>query len=181
MRICNSCQEAREDAEFKTTTARKCAFCYRNYFRRLRDTKSRRFQNLANVARVNSKRRGGRKKRRRQLNVTNFDSEQAEIEARKGCSITPREIETMYEAQNGRCAISGMLLTFASFQPELVSLDRIDNNLGYHASNCRLVCLALNGQQQFQRNQLLELPTVKLKALAAAAAEVARFRSNIGE
>lgn len=51
-----------------------------------------------------------------------------------------------FEEQGGKCAISGVTLTWAQGKvlPTSISLDRIDQDKGYSADNLRLVCQAVN-------------------------------------
>lgn len=60
------------------------------------------------------------------------------------------EIDTSYileklSEQNGKCSRSGLFMTIdPEFVPFRLSIDRIDNGIGYTNSNIRLVCLFLN-------------------------------------
>jgi len=59
-------------------------------------------------------------------------------------------IESLWGAQHGRCAVSGLSFSMAPFDFALVkrpygpSLDRIDAQKGYVRGNVRLVCTAVN-------------------------------------
>ncbi len=57
---------------------------------------------------------------------------------------TAQTIIDLYVAQNGRCALSGMILSIESNHMWMWSPDRIDDTIGYTPTNIRLVCLALN-------------------------------------
>lgn len=51
----------------------------------------------------------------------------------------------MLQKQGGRCALSGIEMTFSHDTPSSnASIDRIDNNAGYMKDNVRLVCSAVN-------------------------------------
>lgn len=56
----------------------------------------------------------------------------------------------MLDAQQGRCALSGIKMTFGNTTdrggalPRSCSLDRIDQSKGYERGNVRLVCFAMN-------------------------------------
>lgn len=51
----------------------------------------------------------------------------------------------MLQRQDGRCALSGVEMTFSHDTPSSnASIDRIDNNCGYMKDNVRLVCSAVN-------------------------------------
>lgn len=53
----------------------------------------------------------------------------------------------LWDKQNGKCAISGIQMTYISNCgriPTNVSVDRIDSNKGYIKGNVQLVCMAVN-------------------------------------
>lgn len=52
----------------------------------------------------------------------------------------------LYHKQNGLCAISGVKMTYSQlkYQKTQISIDRIDNSIGYQVGNIRLVCLWIN-------------------------------------
>lgn len=61
-------------------------------------------------------------------------------------------IKKLYEAQNGLCAVSGIEMTYISYNtndfriknPHNISLDRIDSSKGYVPGNVQLVCCIIN-------------------------------------
>lgn len=63
--------------------------------------------------------------------------------------VTPEMLIEKYETQGARCALSG--LPMENFRdgsgvknPHNISIDRIDNDVGYVESNVQLVCQAIN-------------------------------------
>ena len=55
----------------------------------------------------------------------------------------------LYNLQNGKCALSGVELTFIKVNDGIkihtnLSIDRIDSNLGYQIGNIQLVCAIVN-------------------------------------
>lgn len=61
--------------------------------------------------------------------------------------LTPTSIIAMFDAQGGRCAVSGLnmgLPVCPSSRPYAISVDRIDCARGYVADNIRLVCRIVN-------------------------------------
>lgn len=62
--------------------------------------------------------------------------------------ITLADVEAMWDANSGRCALSGIPFDFARRgrrrRPFAPSIDRIDCTQGYTRANCRLVCVAVN-------------------------------------
>lgn len=63
-------------------------------------------------------------------------------------SATVDELLAMYHRQRGRCALTGIAMTWAGGQkmplPTSISIDRIDNARGYELDNLRLICHAIN-------------------------------------
>lgn len=56
------------------------------------------------------------------------------------------DLMAMWLAQDGRCAVSGLPMTWyrGKALPTSVSIDRIDNARGYSRDNVRLICYAIN-------------------------------------
>ena len=53
----------------------------------------------------------------------------------------------IWDAQKGRCALSGMYMTWQKGQGNInysISIDRKNNNLGYEVGNIQLVCSVVN-------------------------------------
>ena len=67
-----------------------------------------------------------------------------------GCSIESRHLRELWEKQRGKCAISGMpfVLGGGPMRPDKPSIDRINNEKGYHPNNIRIVLLFI----QFAKN-----------------------------
>ncbi len=65
-------------------------------------------------------------------------------------TIKPEDAERLYEAQDGRCALTGLAFNFDEFPLAFVkcpfgpSIDRRDPHGGYTPDNVRLVCVAVN-------------------------------------
>lgn len=70
-------------------------------------------------------------------------------------ALSLREYEDILAKSGGRCAVSGVLLTWntppqwkrppkTARDPWAPSVDRTDSRRGYDAANCRLVCMAAN-------------------------------------
>lgn len=63
--------------------------------------------------------------------------------------LNAEDIEKMFLATNGRCAVSGILFNRfrpinCTKRPWYPSLDRIDSSKPYTVDNCRFVCVAVN-------------------------------------
>ena len=66
----------------------------------------------------------------------------------------------LWKKQNGKCALSGLPMTYISLKgriPTNVSLDKIDRNLGYIKDNVQLVCMACNQMKSDLSEDLLYL------------------------
>lgn len=58
--------------------------------------------------------------------------------------ITLNDIEMLYRRQNGKCAYTGLYLSFRRMDKYKLSIDRIDSELGYTPDNIQLVCWIIN-------------------------------------
>lgn len=67
------------------------------------------------------------------------------IKRRKPVGFTLDEVMALYEAQGGRCAVTGIAMTHQSDSPQTnISMDQITPGGGYTKDNVRLVCAAVN-------------------------------------
>lgn len=60
--------------------------------------------------------------------------------------VTISELMEMWGRQGGRCAVSGLKMTWykGKATPTSVSIDRLDSSKGYSLENVRLICYAIN-------------------------------------
>jgi hypothetical protein len=61
--------------------------------------------------------------------------------------ITKQDLYDLWDNQQGKCALSGIEMTYISNCgriPTNVSVDRIDSSKGYIKGNVQLVCMAVN-------------------------------------
>ncbi len=58
----------------------------------------------------------------------------------KKCTLTLDDLIRLYEKQNGLCAISNLQMDFKSGSLYSISIDRIDNSIGYDKDNIQLTC-----------------------------------------
>jgi hypothetical protein len=75
-----------------------------------------------------------------------FSSTLALARKRAEVTIDQSYLMSLYDAQEGLCALSGVRMTWATGKtsPTSISMDRIDNQKGYVEGNVRLVCVAVN-------------------------------------
>jgi integrase len=77
-------------------------------------------------------------------------------------ALTREEFDAIWTRANGRCELTGIAFSLdcpkgCARRPWFPSLDRVDGRRGYVASNCRLVCTAVNlalndfGEEVFKR------------------------------
>ncbi len=60
--------------------------------------------------------------------------------------VTVNQLMEMWRKQEGKCAVTGLLMTWAkgTYLPASISIDRIDSSVGYRLDNVRLICYAIN-------------------------------------
>jgi hypothetical protein len=75
--------------------------------------------------------------------------------------LTAEDLLVLWVEQNGRCALTGRIMTTTRGQgrmPTNASVDRIDSSRGYKRGNVRLVQLQINlAKGEWTDEQLLEL------------------------
>lgn len=73
-------------------------------------------------------------------------------------TITPEFLHSLWDAQGGLCALSGMPMLHEFNNLRSVSIDRIDSNLGYVPGNVQLVCRWVNlAKGKFSNEQILSV------------------------
>lgn len=60
------------------------------------------------------------------------------------CEITADDVIAIWERQGGNCAYTGWPMDFTTRSERLVSIERIDNAIGYRPDNAVLVCWCVN-------------------------------------
>ena len=105
------------------------------------------------------------------------------------CTVTGSELKSIYVAQNGLCFYSGIPLKLASTENfrdknqadlDVLSVDRIDPEKGYHSDNIVLCCNAIN---KMKGNAKLDyfsdfLNLVTIKSTAPCRLNIKRLREN---
>lgn len=64
-------------------------------------------------------------------------------------------LKSLWRAQDGRCALSGMPMAHSPMTMWQASLDRVDDDRGYVPNNVRLVCLEFNGHRAIKETETL--------------------------
>ena len=78
-------------------------------------------------------------------------------------TITQQDVIDLWYKQKGRCAVSGVPMTLthgttSKHNPTKVSIDRIDNNVGYIKENIQLITWQVNcSKGTFDVEQLFEM------------------------
>jgi hypothetical protein len=73
-----------------------------------------------------------------------------------GFNISKRDIEDLYVKQHGKCAITGINMTFIANDKYKISLDRIDSKKGYLKNNVQLLCWWVNRcKSNYSKSDLL--------------------------
>jgi hypothetical protein len=62
-------------------------------------------------------------------------------------SLSADNLREMWETQYGLCAYTGIAMTTQPNLPHSVSVERVDNNIGYTEANTVLVCKAVNAMK----------------------------------
>lgn len=136
-RLCPRCQVSKPNRDFYTRKrngesrhgrlecSSYCKECLRNYTRK----------HLATV-------------RGKLLQLLN-SAKRSEIKRGISCSLSYEDLETLWNRQQGRCAVTNVPLTLESGgvnrrQPFTISLDRIDSDKGYDSDNIQFVAWAVN-------------------------------------
>lgn len=72
-------------------------------------------------------------------------------------SITLGYLVDLFQAQNGKCAISGLQMTNKFYSLYAVSIDRINSRQGYIIGNVQLVCSCMNlAKREHSDNEIKE-------------------------
>ena len=82
------------------------------------------------------------------LNKLHSSSKHVRVKAGFSWEIQAGDLIDLWEAQNGRCAATGLVMTHhrdgSGHKDFNASLDRINPRIGYTVDNIRLVCYAVN-------------------------------------
>ena len=98
-----------------------CKACMREYGRARRSTLRGHVQECLNTAKTNSKKRG------------------------QEFSLSLLQVLDMLEKQSGRCFYSGVPLEYKRIHtPRRLSIERLDNSIGYTVENCVLIAIEFN-------------------------------------
>ena len=76
--------------------------------------------------------------------ITNLKSGRARRNPEIAWTLTVEQVWAIYDKQKGRCALTGIPMTWARNVPTNISIDRITPNGSYSMSNVQLVCRAIN-------------------------------------
>lgn len=75
-------------------------------------------------------------------------------------TIQPQDIEQMFVQQNGLCFYSKYSMTYSATRRDwMMSIERLDNTIGYVLSNIVLICREFNTPKQWTREKFLTMIT----------------------
>lgn len=73
-------------------------------------------------------------------------------------TVTRAEVESLWTAQDGKCALSRVPMDTTIGSATAASIDRKDSSLGYVAGNVQLICWWLNmGKSNYQDAEIIQL------------------------
>lgn len=82
------------------------------------------------------------------------------------CDVQLQNLTSLYERQDGKCALTGIIMTNKQHDLAAISIDRIDSSRDYTTENVQLVCKAINlaknsctNQQMVEFVNLIRNPT----------------------
>jgi hypothetical protein len=82
--------------------------------------------------------------------------------------VSYEQLRALWDSQHGRCAYTGLPLSFEANHPQIISLDRIDSDRGYTETNIAFCCSIINLMKLDNSvHQLLEYATLITKTLPA--------------
>ena len=126
---CSSCGKEKDASEFQKSNAKTCATCKQRKHEQYVSEDHKRF-----LRALYSKAKSAVKSGRRAEHVE--------------WRITPENLLELWAEQDGRCAVSGVILTHhkdgSGTKDFNASIDRINNDRSYTPDNIRLVCYRVN-------------------------------------
>jgi hypothetical protein len=69
-------------------------------------------------------------------------------------TLTPEIVMNMLSEQDGKCKLSGQLMSYIPGSDFQLSIERVDESQGYTKENCILVALEFNGNPQFTQEKV---------------------------
>ena len=152
---CSVCGAVKPVADFYVAAGRRMSRCKQCNAEHQKKWKANNPQHMLEYVREYTSRDDvkERKTTSRQMRVVETPRIVMQITLRHGLKRRPTEnpatiddLMTKFDAQGGKCAVSGITMTWAkgTVLPTSLFLDRIDHTQGYSADNLRLVCHAVN-------------------------------------
>lgn len=84
--------------------------------------------------------------------------QKSKSKSKRAITITEEEIVALWKQQNGLCAISGMMMLSIFKDPQTISIDRIDSNIGYINGNVQLICQWVNlAKNNFSNTKIIDI------------------------
>jgi hypothetical protein len=162
---CKRCRKIKPFSEFHYRPEQlrhraECKECYRTAMTARRDPVDNRRRSKAwgkanpEKRRVQTRRNYERARSDLQRNVgLILKGLRARCKGKVDCSITSTDLLDLFEAQSGRCVLTGLVLVWGTaagisnqrtLHPDTLSIDRLDHTRGYVVDNIRLVGFQAN-------------------------------------
>lgn len=150
-KYCNGCDTVKKFEEFANDSYRKngkrstCKICANHREQKYATTLNGFINNMVDDARKNSSRRT--KTRKNRIFEEPFN-------------ITKQFIMELWDKQNGKCALSGIPMSYVRHSDFKCSIERINNDVDYIVGNVKLIIAELNTRNQWNDEKIHYLRTI---------------------
>lgn len=139
---CSKCNIEQEDTEFWVGSA-QCKKCHNHYKMTYKST----LHGFLSLMIVNSRTRTLRKKSKNKKDTAII-------------SINKDDLQEIYDQQKGLCYYSGIKMKYNHYDEWTMSIERLDNNIGYTKENTVLCCYEFNSGCQWSLEKINDIKTL---------------------